>query len=142
MHSFQASYLIGAVVVVYIIFRQLQPRRPTWFRFFGLPAIAVYEAVLSLHQTGLTGLSWYEIALSGVIGVLAGILQAAFTRVYEREGRTWMQGDWRYLFTWIGLLVTRGVVTWLWLRPASGHVNATVIWADIGVTWTARSVAL
>ncbi|WP_157785424.1 hypothetical protein [Alicyclobacillus hesperidum] len=54
MHSFQASYLIGAAVVVYIIFRQLQPRRPTWFRFFGLPAIAVYEVVLSLHQTGLT----------------------------------------------------------------------------------------
>ncbi|WP_192811447.1 hypothetical protein [Alicyclobacillus hesperidum] len=53
-----------------------------------------------------------------------------------------MQGDWRYLLTWIGLLVTRLAVTWLWLRPASGHVSASVIWMDIGITWTARSVAL
>ena len=142
-HSIFTS-LIVLIVLVFFIVRQLQPRKPTRFRFYFMPIIALIAAYENFPKTNVPSTQLLECLVSVLIGIGFGILQARFTKVFQSEGNWYMQGDWKYVTSWLFLIVVRFVIVMIfnYYDPSKNMVVEWIIWIEIAVVWGVRSLVL
>ncbi|MCY0889238.1 MAG: hypothetical protein OWQ59_12435 [Alicyclobacillaceae bacterium] len=132
------SDIVGLAVLVYFIVRQITPKRPSRLRFYFLPAIALFWAYQSLPHPVPAVQIWTTVISIGV-SIPFAILQGFFTRLYERNGVWVIQGDWRYLVSWLVIFALQGIIA------VFSHQTAIVTWEialGVAVVWGARSVVL
>ena len=142
-HSIFTS-LIVLIVLVFFIVRQLQPRKPTRFRFYFMPIIALIAAYENFPKTNVPSSQLLECLVSVLIGIGFGILQARFTKVFQSEGNWYMQGDWKYVTSWLFLIVVRFVIVMVfnYYVPSKNMVVEWIIWIEIAVVWGVRTLVL
>lgn len=129
--------LIGLALFVFFIIRQLTPRRPSRLRFYFLPLIALYWSYHTLPHP-VPSIEIWTTVISVGISVPFAIMQAYFTRLYEKDGQWVMQGDWRYLVSWLIIFALQVVIALVLHQP-------TLTWEialGIAVVWGMRSVVL
>ncbi len=140
--AFQSILLFA--LLIYFIIRQVTPRKPSRFRFYFMPVVGVIMAYQYLPKPMVPMSQVADAVVSCAIGIVFGILQARYTRIYETDGVWMMKGDWRYLLTWVVLLIVRAAVAILFGHM--GHTNNMVIewiiWLEIAVVWGVRSLVL
>ncbi len=90
----------GAGLLVFFIIRQVTPRRPTRLHFYILPVLGLYWAYHTLPHPVPSVEIWAAL-ISIAVSVPFAIGQGYFTRLYEKEGHWVLQGDWRYLVSWL-----------------------------------------
>ncbi|GGH84605.1 ABC-type proline/glycine betaine transport system permease subunit [Pullulanibacillus pueri] len=143
LHSVFTSILMFGLVIV-IISRQLKPRSLNRFRFYIMPIIAFFMAYENLPRPTVPDFQLIECLISVIIGIGFGILQARSTKVYQVNGAWVMQGDWRYLITWVALLAIRIVCMLIFnhFDHSQNKVVEWIIWIEIAVVWGVRSLML
>jgi hypothetical protein len=138
MPSNVATNLLGLVVLGVVIGRQVTPRRPTPFRFYLLPLLALFWAYHSLPHpvpAAQVEAAWLSIGVS----VPFGVMQAYFTRLVERDGQWLLQGDWRYVVSWLVLSAVHVAMA------VALHETEAVTWVialDVAVVWGLRAAVL
>ena len=134
--------VLGLAIFVYFIIRQVSPRRPTRLRFYIMPLIGLYLAYHNLPHPVPSSQIW-DAVISVAISVPFGIAQAYFTRFYQLDGQWVLQGDWRYLVSWLVLFASHLVTVLLF--SAGSHQVTPVTWVialEVAVVWGLRSVVL
>ena len=134
--------VLGLAIFVYFIIRQVSPRQPTRLRFYIMPIIGLYLAYRNLpHPVPVSQID--DAVISVAISIPFGIMQAFFTRFYQSDGQWVMQGDWRYLVSWLVLFAIHIVTTFL-LGSGTHHVTPVtwVIALEVAVVWGLRSLVL
>lgn len=130
-------------MLIYFIIRQVTPRRPSRFRFYFLPVIALYVAYQNLPKPTIPGAQIVECGLSVLIAIGFGFLQARYTELYQENGVWLMKGDWRYLASWLVLFAFR--IATIAVFDAIYHTNKVIewiVWIEIAAVWGIRSFAL
>ncbi len=142
-HSLLMSIILLALLI-FVIVRQLTPRRPTRFRFYFMPVVSLIADYQNLPHP-VPSIQVLECVISVVIGIGFGVLQAGYTKVYKSQDENWvMQGDWRYAISWIVLFVVRAVIM-IFFSSAEHTKNIAVewiIWVEIAAVWGGRSLVL
>lgn len=130
--------VVGLGLLVFFIIRQVTPRPPTRLRFYILPLIALYWAYHTLpHPVPSVQIRTTLISVS--VSIPFAIMQGYFTRLYEKEGQWVLQGDCRYVVSWLIIFALQGVSAIL------SHQTKVVTWeiaVGIAVVWGLRSVVL
>ncbi|NMP24709.1 hypothetical protein [Sulfobacillus harzensis] len=132
------SDVIGLGLLVFFIVRQVTPRRPTRLRFYILPIVGLYWAYHTLPHP-MPAVQVADALMSIAVSVPFGIMQAYFTRLYEKDGRWFLQGDWRYVVSWLVLFALHGVTAVVL------HEMTAVTWViglEVAVVWGLRSLVL
>lgn len=101
--------VVGLGLLVFLIIRQVTPRRPTRLRFYLLPLLALYWAYHTLPHPVPAVQIWTTLISVGV-SIPIAIMQGYFTRLYEKEGQWVLQGDWRYLVSWLVDFALQGIL--------------------------------
>jgi len=136
------SVLITAAVVYFIV-RQVTPRPPSRLRLYILPILAIYEAYQSLPRPEVPKIQLLECLLSILVAIVFGFLQARYTKVYQENGVWLLRGDWRYLVTWLLLLVGRLLVAWGFSAMfGESTMIEWILWTEVAVVWGTRSLLL
>ncbi|MCY0878107.1 MAG: hypothetical protein OWU84_04085 [Firmicutes bacterium] len=130
--------IVGLGLFVVVIIRQVTPRRPTRLRLYILPLLGLYWAYHTLphpvppEQIGTT-------LISVGVSIPFAIMQGYFTRLYEKAGQWVLQGDWRYLVSWLVIFALHGVIAVVL------HQTMVITWEialEIAIVWGLRSVVL
>ncbi len=135
--------LVGAALLVYIIIRQVTPKKPRRTRFYILPIVALILAYTHLPHPVPRDQVW-EAIISVGISIPFGIMQAYFTTLYQSQDQWYIKGDWRYVMSWLALFGLH-LVTTLTLTGASPHSTHVVEWIaalEVAVVWGLRSLVL
>ena len=130
--------VIGLGLFVFFIIRQVTPRRPTRFRFYILPILALVWAYHTLPHPVPSRQIWATVISVGV-SIPFAIMQGYFTRLYEKEGQWVLQGDWRYLVSWLVIFALQGIIAVVLQETA---VVTWEIALGIAIVWGLRSVVL
>lgn len=142
MPNYFASLLLPVAIIVYILIRQVTPRRPSRARFYVLPIVALYLAYQNFPRTLPRG-QLEDAILSVVVSIPFAIMQAYFTSLYQTPEGWRMKGDWRYLASWVALFIVHIGIAYLF-NP-TGNPLATTTWIialEVAVVWGLRSVVL
>ncbi len=140
------TVLLVAVGVVYVIARQVLPRRVSWLTLMGIPVALAYLAVQHLPAGPVPARQLAELAAEVALATGAGIWQARVTQVFERDGRWYLRGGPVYLGVWVLLLAARialqlGMGGRLGLG-SKGAGDLWMVWVELAVAWGARTLAL
>lgn len=130
--------VVGLGLLVFFIIRQVTPRRPTRLRLYFLPILGLYWAYHTLPHPVPTVQIWSTLISVGV-SIPFAIMQGYFTRLYEKDGQWVLQGDWRYLVSWLAIAALQGVIAVVL------HQTTVVTWEialGIAIVWGLRSVVL
>lgn len=137
--------LIVIAAVVFAIARQVMPRQVRRTGFIVLPALAAYEAYRSFPRPFVPASQIVECLLTVAVALAAGILQAAFTRVYVQENRLYMRGGVVTLVAWAALMLARLIIGLIFQGPGlftSFNKFEWILWVEIAVTFGSRSAIL
>jgi hypothetical protein len=138
--------LAVVAIVGYVIGRQLRGEALRGKRLIVLPVVltAIGASDLGKHShRDLRSADVVCIAISAVIAAVIGLAQGSKMRLETRDGALWGQMQMASLWLWLGLLVSRAVMTGV----ASGlhaHVAAstTPILLILGVNRLAQAVVI
>ncbi len=131
--------VLGLGLLVFFLIRQVTPRRPTRFRFYILPTLGLYWAYRTLPHPVPTVQIWVTLISIGVSIPFAILQGYYFTRLYEKEGQWMLQGDWRYLVSWLVIFALQVVIS------AALHQTTVITWEialGIAIVMGLRSVML
>ncbi|KIL38107.1 hypothetical protein SD70_28570 [Gordoniibacillus kamchatkensis] len=135
--------IIGAVIIA--IIRQVMPQRIRLLPFVILPAIAGYESYRSLPRPTIPIGQIVECLLIVVAAVMAGAIQAAFTRVYYKSNQLYMCGGFVSLIAWVVLMFFRFIIG-LFFQGfgmfTSYQSFEWILWAGVAATFGTRSIIL
>lgn len=135
--------LIVLAIIVFVIVRQLRPRKLSRFSFIGMPIIALIAASQNLPHPTIPPIEVLECAVTIVVGIACGAVQAFFTRVFEQDGEWYAQGGWPYLATWVVLIAVRLLISLIFGLVAHVSMHTTwIIWVDIAAAWGMRAFVL
>lgn len=135
--------VIGFAALIYFIIRQVTPQRPSRLRFYILPIVGLFFAYKNLPHPVPESQLWDAVTSVG-ISIPFGFMQAYFTRLYESGGEWLMQGDWRYVASWLALLLLRIVIAMAFGGGTHGAETAAswIIALEVAAIWGVRSVVL
>lgn len=143
-HDIVMSVVI-VLIVIFVIARQVFPKRITWLTFIGLPIFAGYEAIHNLPHPTIPPMEAVECAVTIVLSIAAGVIQARDTRLVTRQDGLYYQGGVVYIATWFGLILAR-MLTALLFQGAQGVAQFSqhewMLFADVAVAWGTRSLLL
>lgn len=142
MHGIE-GILIGLAVLIYFIVRQVTPRQPGRMRFYILPLVALVVAAVNLPHPIPQNQLW-DALISVAISIPFGVMQAYFTTLYQKQGEWYIQGDWRYVVSWV-VLVGLKMVTAMVVGSSAHPSFQSIEWIaalEVAVVWGLRSVVL
>ncbi|WP_019909438.1 CcdC protein domain-containing protein [Paenibacillus sp. HW567] len=136
--------LLIAGVVIYAILRQLRPQEAKRFPLVIMPFLAFYQAYKSLPVAGVPQYQIVEFLLIGAAALIAGIIQAANTRVYHQDNKLYLQGNTITLIAWLALIAIRFGVNYIFksYNTADTHYVMWILWAAMGISFGVRSLIL
>jgi len=134
--------VLAIAIGVYVVARQVLPRRVSWLMLVGVPILLVYFGWKQLPAGPVATRQIVDLAGEVALGVCCGLWQAASTRVYVSAGRWYMRGGAPYLLGWVVCLVG-DIALVLALEGASGLAHDTWIFLlGAAATWAGRAVGL
>jgi hypothetical protein len=138
-----ATGLLAAAVGVFVIVRQVLPRRLSWKLLAVMPIVFAYLAWRSLPAGPVTARQGFDLALEIALGLVCGLWQASATRVFARGGQWYLRGGWAYLAGWIVFLAARiGLGLALQGHAALAGGNSWVLLIGAAAVWGARALGL
>jgi putative drug exporter of the RND superfamily len=146
MHSFgTGEIVIAAVVLAWVVVRQVQARPLVPRTMFGVPAVLTVLGLLALaHDArashGLTPADGAWIAADLALSVVTGAVRAPVIRLFERDGRLWRQGGPLTIVLWlvsIGLRIGIGV-----LAAGAGAGGEDTLLLSFGISLAAQYAVL
>ncbi|WP_433431516.1 hypothetical protein [Nonomuraea sp. CA-141351] len=122
--------LVG--LVVYVVARRMAGQPLVAKDVFVPPVILVAIGAHGLSQVELSGLDMAWLAVTAVLGLGFGVVRAATTVVFPRQGVLWQRYTWKTLVVWVvTFAISFGVGA---LAVAAGmHAEARSIALSIGV---------
>ncbi|MFD1887778.1 hypothetical protein [Paenibacillus wenxiniae] len=146
MFTHNINLFVIALIVIWIVSRQLRPRKIKKISLFLLPAIALYEASQNLPQTSLPMYQIIEFLFMAGVAMLGGIVQAKYTRVFWSGDQLYMQGNKTTLCAWILLIAVRYGINFafhaLFAPPGSQLTVIWILWVGVAIMFGTRNVLL
>ncbi len=137
--------LIAIAVVIFAIARQVMPQQVRRLGFIVLPALAAYESYRSLPTPNIPVSQMVECLLVVLAALVAGSIQAAFTRVYYHGNRLYMRGGMVSLIAWVALMLVRSIIGLIFQGTSlftSFNNFEWMLWAAIAVAFGSRNAIL
>ncbi len=135
--------IIGAVI--YAMARQVMPQQVRLLSFIVFPAIAAYETYKLLPRPIIPFNQIVECMLIILVGLAAGTIQAAYTRVYYKDSKLYMCGGKVSLIAWLAVMFLRLIVELIFQgfnMFTSSNSFLWILWAAIAATFGSRSIFL
>ncbi|QSO53946.1 DUF1453 family protein [Alicyclobacillus curvatus] len=143
--SHLVTTLVIVLIILFVIARQLFPKRVTRMTLYGLPILAAYGAIRSLPYPTIPPSEVVEAAVTILLSMLAGYLQTRDTKLIQRPDGIYYRGGWIYVTTWFGLLIARFLVE-ISFQGIQGVTNVSshewILYLDVAIAWGMRSLML
>ncbi len=146
MFDHNMNLFVIALIMIWVISRQLRPRKIKKVSLFLLPILALYGASQNLPQTSLPIYQIVEFLFIAGVALLAGIVQAKYTRIYWSGDQLYMQGNKITLFAWILLIAVRYGIAFIFyalFAPAGSKLTVVwIVWVGVAIMFSTRNVLL
>ncbi len=146
MLDHSTNLFLIALIVIWVISRQLRPRKLSKLTLFLLPVIALYFASQNLPHGDLPTYQIAEFILIVGVAILGGIVQARYTRVYQDGDQLYIQGNKITLFAWLLLIAVRFGINFAFyalFAPAGSPFSVLwILWIGVAVMFGTRNVLL
>ncbi|WP_297424889.1 hypothetical protein [Clostridium sp.] len=136
---------ISVTLIIYAIFRQLSERRVKILNFIIFPIFAAYESYQLFPGFIIPFNQIIELLLIILIGLLAGAIQAHYTKVYYKGNQLYMRGSKETLIAWIAMIFFRYIVRALFQGSnsfTSFKSTGWILFAGVAVVFTFKSIIL
>lgn len=136
-------WLLVPIAIIFIIYRQVFPQKVTLTSFVVLPILILYEVSAKQIPSSISQSDGLEFALTSLIAMISGMVQARVSSVSEREGGVFVRGGYRSLSAYAILAAGRLAVHLALGGGLAGFENNLwILWGTLGIEWCTRSVAL
>lgn len=143
MYSNVGTALLVICIIVWVIFRQLRPKPVKKLFFILLPLLAVYEVHQTFPQQAVPMTQWIECILVITFALIAGTIQAWYSKVYIQDQIVYVQATTITIITWVSFIVFRIGVGFACGEFATGyHRIQWILWIGIAVIFATRSLIL
>ncbi len=146
MFNHHMNLFIIALIMIWVISRQLRPRKVKMITLFLLPLLALYQTVQNLPHSSLPVYQIVEFVFITVAAMLGGIVQAKYTRVFWSGDQLYMQGNKITLFAWIALIVIRYGLNFTFhafFAPAGSPLSVLwILWVGIAIMFSTRNLLM
>jgi putative drug exporter of the RND superfamily len=148
VHSFgTGEIVIAAVVLVWVVVRQVQARPVVPRTMFAMPAVLAVLGLLALaHDArtghGLTSSDAAWIAADLALSVVTGAVRAPAIRLFERDGRLWRQGGPLTIALWLASIGLRAGIGVLAARAGAGTGPGDTLLLSFGVSLAVQYAVL
>lgn len=143
MYSNVGTVLLVICIIVWVIFRQLRPKPVKKLFFILLPLLAIYEVHQTFPQQAVPMTQWIECILVITFALIAGTIQAWYSKVYIQNQIVYVQGTAITLITWASFIGIRMTLGFAFGEFATGyHRIQWILWIGIAVIFATRSLIL
>jgi len=143
MYSNVGTALLVICIIVWVVFRQLRPKPVKKLLFVALPLLAVYEVYQTFPQQSVPITQWIECILVITMALIAGTIQAWYSKVYIQNHIVYVQGTAITLMTWVSFIIVRLSLGFAFGEFATGyHRVQWILWIGIAVIFATRSLIL
>ncbi|EOP91876.1 hypothetical protein IGM_01936 [Bacillus cereus HuB4-4] len=98
--------VIILILLVYVIRQQVTPRTPKRFHFYTMPVVALFATYKNFHYP-ITGILMLNYIISVGVSIFFGYVQAGYIKLHQVNSVWVMQGDGRYVVSWLALLIVK-----------------------------------
>lgn len=143
MYSNVGTALLVICIIVWVVFRQLRPKPVKKLFFIILPLLAVYEVYETFPTQTVPISQWVECILVVAFALIAGTIQAWYSKVYIQNQIVYVQGTAITLITWASFIVVRLGLGFAFGEFATGyHRIQWILWVGVAVIFATRSLIL
>ncbi|OWA35883.1 hypothetical protein B9G55_08320 [Saccharibacillus sp. O16] len=139
------NVLFIAAIVVFMILRQLRPRKFKKSSLFILPGIALIEACAAFPTNGAPAYQIAEFALLATAAFAGGLIQAWNTDVFYEQDRPYTQANTLALAAWAVLLGIRLCIRFSFagFAPMDTYTSSMwMSWGSIAILFLTKNLVL
>jgi hypothetical protein len=143
-----ANYAVVALLIVWVLSRQLMARQVTVRKLFLLPIILAVLGISSLnsaitHNNGhFTSSDTGFLALDLGVSVVLGIPRGMSIQLYPQDGVLWRKGTWLTLGLWILSFAARAVIGLVAASGGASKIADDGLILSLGVSLAAQGVVV
>lgn len=134
------SIIVVIAVIVFIIYRQIRPRKISQKSLIILPAIILLLIIKSLPSFHPTQKEIGEMVIMSIITIILGLLACRQLHIYEGStGKAMAKGNWTYFLWWLAAFVIKSILSFIFGETSLSSVNQTEIYLPIFLLMTTRN---
>jgi hypothetical protein len=124
--------LISVAILVFIIYRQLRPRKISQKNLIIFPAIVLFFLIQSLSSFHPTQKDIIELVIMSITTIVFGLLACRQLQVYKGPTeRAMAKGSWTYFLWWIAAFVVKTLLSILFGDTSFKSFNQTEIFLPV-----------
>lgn len=137
------SIFITIAIVVFLIYRQIRPRKLGRRSLILFPLIILYFLIQSLPSFHPTHTKIMEIILSSTVSTILGLLACRQLHVYEgSNGKAMAKGSWTYFLWWLGAFIIKSCISIMFGETSLSRVSQLEILIPVFILVTTRNAYL
>jgi len=120
--------IIVIIVFIFVLYRQIHPRKVSGKGLIIIPAIILFFLVKSLTTFHPTSAKLLEISITSIVTILLGFFANRQLDVYKGPtGKAMARGSWTYFLWWLAAFVIKSVLSILFKETSYTTLSETEI---------------
>jgi hypothetical protein len=138
------SILLTIVIVGFLVYRQIRPRRLSSRGLILMPIIVVYFIVQALPTFHPTPTRLVEMGVTAAVSIVFGLLACRQLKVYasDKTGKAMASGSWEYFLWWLGAFAVKAILSVIFGETDLSKVSEVDILVPVLLLVVTRNVYL
>ena len=135
--------LLVIIVIAFLIYRQLRPRKISRHSLIIFPIIIFYFILQSLPAFHPSPAKLVDLVISAIVSTILGLLACRQLHVYKgQSGKAMAKGNWTYFLWWLAAFIIKVVIAIILGETKTQNISQVEILLPVFILLVTRNAYL